>query len=95
MKTGRRDSTESYGAVVEDFIPNHNDSISLVLSRFQSIGVDVEGTVALLGTDYQIILTSNKYKPNSVIFFFCFCFLVASFVLFLFQEVTLLAEFTA
>lgn len=50
MKTGRRDSTESYGAVVEDFIPNHNDSISLVLSRFQSIGVDVEGTVALLGS---------------------------------------------
>lgn len=50
MKTGRRDSTESYGAVVEDFIPNHNDSISLVLSRFESIGVDVEGTVALLGS---------------------------------------------
>ncbi|XP_011004734.1 PREDICTED: peroxidase 21 [Populus euphratica] len=50
MKTGRRDSTESYGAVVEDFIPDHNDSISLVLSRFQSIGIDVEGTVALLGS---------------------------------------------
>nr|AGX27515.1 POD21 [Populus tomentosa] len=50
MKTGRRDSTVSYGAVVEDFIPNHNDSISLVLSRFQSIGVDVEGTVALLAS---------------------------------------------
>ncbi|KAJ6742577.1 PEROXIDASE 25-RELATED [Salix viminalis] len=50
MKTGRRDSTESYGAAVEDSIPNHNDSISLVLSRFQSIGVDVEGTVALLGS---------------------------------------------
>lgn len=52
MKTGRRDSTESYGAAVEDSIPNHNDSISLVLSRFQSIGVDVEGTVALLGTEF-------------------------------------------
>ncbi|KDP29096.1 hypothetical protein JCGZ_16485 [Jatropha curcas] len=49
MKTGRRDSKESYAAVIEDFIPNHNDSISLVLSRFQSVGVDVEGTVALLG----------------------------------------------
>ncbi|GAB4856723.1 Peroxidase 21 [Ancistrocladus abbreviatus] len=49
MKTGRRDSRESYMSVVDDFIPNHNDSISLVLSRFQSIGIDVEGTVALLG----------------------------------------------
>ncbi|PON69259.1 Peroxidase [Parasponia andersonii] len=49
MKTGRKDSKESHLAVVEDFIPNHNDSMSLVLSRFQSIGIDIEGTVALLG----------------------------------------------
>lgn len=49
MKTGRKDSLESYAAVVEDFIPNHNDSLSLVLARFGSIGVDIEGTVALLG----------------------------------------------
>ncbi|KNA22495.1 hypothetical protein SOVF_033690 [Spinacia oleracea] len=49
MRTGRKDSRESYAAVVEEFVPNHNDSISLVLSRFQAIGVDVEGTVALLG----------------------------------------------
>lgn len=49
MKTGRRDSKESYATVLEDFIPNHNDSISLVLSRFQAIGIDIEATVALLG----------------------------------------------
>ncbi|KAK9126801.1 hypothetical protein Scep_015647 [Stephania cephalantha] len=49
MKTGRRDSKESHIAEVEDFIPNHNDSMSLVLSRFQSIGIDVEGVVALMG----------------------------------------------
>ncbi|XP_019432275.1 PREDICTED: peroxidase 21 [Lupinus angustifolius] len=49
MKTGRRDSKESYATVVEEFIPNHNDSISLVLSSFQAIGVDIEATVALLG----------------------------------------------
>lgn len=49
MKTGRKDSKESHAAEVESFIPNHNDSISEVLSRFQSIGIDVEGTVALLG----------------------------------------------
>lgn len=48
MKTGRRDSRQSY-IPVEDYLPNHNDSISLVLDRFQSIGIDVEGTVALLG----------------------------------------------
>jgi hypothetical protein len=50
MKTGRRDGKESHVTMVEEFIPNHNDSISLVLSRFQAIGVDVEATVALLGT---------------------------------------------
>lgn len=49
MKTGRKDSKENYLAEVENFIPNHNDSMELVLSRFQSIGVDTEGTVALLG----------------------------------------------
>ncbi|KAJ0978227.1 hypothetical protein J5N97_013701 [Dioscorea zingiberensis] len=48
MRTGRRDSKESHIQEV-DFIPNHNDSISLVLSRFQSLGIDAEGTVALLG----------------------------------------------
>ncbi|XP_043696626.1 LOW QUALITY PROTEIN: peroxidase 21-like [Telopea speciosissima] len=49
MKTGRLDSTESYVAELIDFIPNHNDNISLVLSRFDSIGIDVEGIVSLLG----------------------------------------------
>ncbi|KAK6146984.1 hypothetical protein DH2020_017896 [Rehmannia glutinosa] len=49
LKTGRRDSKESYVAEVENSIPNHNDSMSLVLSTFQSIGIDTEGTVALLG----------------------------------------------
>lgn len=49
MKTGRKDSKESYVNEVDKFIPNHNDSMSIVLSSFQSVGVDVEGTVALLG----------------------------------------------
>ncbi|KAK7393564.1 hypothetical protein VNO78_22122 [Psophocarpus tetragonolobus] len=49
MKTGRKDSKGSYAREVEELIPNHNDSISLVLSRFQAIGIDVEATVALLG----------------------------------------------
>ncbi|KAJ4834659.1 Peroxidase 21 [Turnera subulata] len=49
MKTGRKDSKQSWAAEVDQSIPNHNDSISSVLSRFQSIGIDAEGTVALLG----------------------------------------------
>ncbi|KAK1562906.1 hypothetical protein Q3G72_018827 [Acer saccharum] len=49
MKTGRRDSRESYFSDVEKVIPNHNDSISSVLSMFQSVGIDAEGTAALLG----------------------------------------------
>ncbi|OWM82391.1 hypothetical protein CDL15_Pgr001965 [Punica granatum] len=49
MKTGRRDARASYAGVVDDFIPDRNDSMSLVLARFQSIGIDVEGTVGLLG----------------------------------------------
>ncbi|CAL9057752.1 unnamed protein product [Musa banksii] len=49
MRTGRRDSKESHADVIDKDIPNHNDSISLVLSRFRSIGIDAERTVALLG----------------------------------------------
>lgn len=49
MRSGRRDGRESHASVVEEFIPNHNDSMALVLSRFESVGIDAEGTVALLG----------------------------------------------
>ncbi|KAK3126110.1 hypothetical protein QOZ80_7BG0613980 [Eleusine coracana subsp. coracana] len=49
MRTGRRDSRESYLSDVERFIPNHNDSVSVVLSRFAAMGVDAEAAVALLG----------------------------------------------
>lgn len=69
MKTGRRDSKESHVEMVEDSIPNHNDSISLVLSRFQSVGIDTEGTVALLGMNtpsptknYQFLDPQNTIK---------------------------------
>lgn len=49
IKTGRKDSKESYLNVIDEFIPNHDEPISNVLSRFQSVGIDTEGTVALLG----------------------------------------------
>jgi peroxidase len=65
MKTGRKDSKESYSTVVEEFIPNHNDSISLVLSRFQAVGVDVEATVALLGTKHFSLTNCFNFCYNS------------------------------
>lgn len=49
MKTGRRDSKVSFLKVLNDFIPDHNSSISVVLSRFEKIGIDTEKTVAILG----------------------------------------------
>lgn len=75
MKTGRKDSKESYVGVVKDLIPNHNDSISSVLSRFQDIGVDLEATVALLGTktysswliEFISVTTQLKLKLTKVI----------------------------
>lgn len=62
MKTGRRDGKESHVTMVEEFIPNHNDSISLVLSRFQAIGVDVEATVALLGTTVHSNIYGHEHQ---------------------------------
>jgi len=53
MKTGRKDSKESHLADIDGLLPNHNDSMMYVLSRFQSVGVDVEGTVALLGNAHR------------------------------------------
>ncbi|XP_051130481.1 peroxidase 21 [Andrographis paniculata] len=49
MKTGRRDSRESHWSEVESSIPNHNDTMPKILLAFQSIGIDTEGAVALLG----------------------------------------------
>ncbi|XP_065855174.1 peroxidase 21 [Euphorbia lathyris] len=49
MKTGRRDGKESYESLLAGALPNHNDNISLVLDRFQSMGLDAEAAVALLG----------------------------------------------
>lgn len=62
MKTGRRDSKESYADVVQEFIPLHNDTIDVVLSRFQSIGIDVGGTVALLGLSLSLEYSIPKSR---------------------------------
>lgn len=49
LKTGRRDGRKSRVDVVEKYLPDHNESISTVLSRFKAIGIDTRGVVALLG----------------------------------------------
>ena len=77
IKTGRRDSRGSYLRDVEALVPNHNDSLSSVLSNFNSIGIDVEATVALLGTelipykanpsrDYPLTAYINRFEPGTV-----------------------------
>ena len=49
MRTGRRDATASLYGEVERYVPNHNDTVSAVLSRFAAMGLGAEAVVALLG----------------------------------------------
>lgn len=71
MKTGRRDGRVSYLSEVDKLIPNHNESISTVLSLFQAIGIDVEATVALLGMDIWKIAFSNWLRLISYLLISC------------------------
>ncbi|MBW4019506.1 hypothetical protein HG533_12050, partial [Moraxella osloensis] len=49
LKTGRRDGRKSRAEILEQYLPDHNESISVVLDRFAAIGIDAPGVVALLG----------------------------------------------
>ncbi|PPD84941.1 hypothetical protein GOBAR_DD18115 [Gossypium barbadense] len=49
LKTGRRDGRRSRADVVEEYLPDHNETISGVLDRFAAMGIDTPGVVALLG----------------------------------------------
>ncbi|GMP73155.1 hypothetical protein CsSME_00030989 [Camellia sinensis var. sinensis] len=51
LKTGRRDGRKSRAEVLEQYLPDHNESMSVVLERFGSIGIDTPGVVALLEVD--------------------------------------------
>ncbi|PKA63779.1 Peroxidase 42 [Apostasia shenzhenica] len=57
LKTGRRDGRKSRSDVLEQYLPDHNESISSVLDKFAAIGIDIPGVVALLG---------NTISPFSV-----------------------------
>ncbi|KDO78222.1 hypothetical protein CISIN_1g019129mg [Citrus sinensis] len=50
LKTGRRDGRKSRAEILEQYLPDHNDSMSVVLERFAAIGIDAPGLVALLGS---------------------------------------------
>ncbi|CAE6183721.1 unnamed protein product [Arabidopsis arenosa] len=50
LKTGRRDGLKSRTDMLESYLPDHNESISVVLDKFKSIGIDTPGLVALLGS---------------------------------------------
>ncbi|KAK6123932.1 hypothetical protein DH2020_042329 [Rehmannia glutinosa] len=49
LKTGRRDGRKSRADILEQHLPDHNESMSVVLERFANIGIDTSGVVALLG----------------------------------------------
>ncbi|KAL9676291.1 hypothetical protein QQ045_004504 [Rhodiola kirilowii] len=65
MKTGRRDSTESYLDDVDTLIPDINASTTFVLSRFKSISLDVEETVAILGKGQLQLNYYSKTCPRA------------------------------
>ncbi|KAI3741038.1 hypothetical protein L1987_58703 [Smallanthus sonchifolius] len=50
LKTGRRDGRKSRVDILEQYLPDHNESMSVVLERFKNIGIDTPGAVALLGS---------------------------------------------
>ncbi|TXG47031.1 hypothetical protein EZV62_026325 [Acer yangbiense] len=59
LKTGRRDGRKSRADILEEYLPDHNESMSVVLDRFSAIGIDTPGVVALLGTYIQYSLIST------------------------------------
>ncbi|KAK4485079.1 hypothetical protein RD792_007687 [Penstemon davidsonii] len=50
LKTGRRDGRKSRADILEQHLPDHNESMTVVLERFANIGIDTPGVVALLGS---------------------------------------------
>ncbi|KAM1593273.1 hypothetical protein ACFX1Z_036656 [Malus domestica] len=49
LKTGRRDGRRSRAEILEQYLPDHNESMSVVLEKFADMGIDTPGVVALLG----------------------------------------------
>ncbi|KAH0698821.1 hypothetical protein KY284_013036 [Solanum tuberosum] len=60
LKTGRRDGRRSRADILEQHLPSHNESISVVLERFANIGINTPGAVALLDNNYYRNILDNK-----------------------------------
>ncbi|GAA0150926.1 peroxidase [Lithospermum erythrorhizon] len=50
LKTGRRDGRKIRTDILEQYLPDHNESMSVILERFSKVGIDTPGVVALLGS---------------------------------------------
>ncbi|KAL5972636.1 Peroxidase 42 [Asimina triloba] len=50
LKTGRKDGRKSRAEILEQYLPDHNESMSVVLDRFMAMGINTPGVVALLGS---------------------------------------------
>ncbi|PIA57898.1 hypothetical protein AQUCO_00500071v1 [Aquilegia coerulea] len=79
LKTGRRDGRRSRAEILEQYLPDHNESISSVLDKFGAMGIDTPGVVALLGIfiHYQHIIGIKRTRHAYVIGF-CMRFQMAS-----------------
>lgn len=66
LKTGRRDGRRSRADVVEQYLPDHNETISVVLDRFSAIGIDTPGLVALLGDFHSNFHFNFHNKDNPI-----------------------------
>ena len=64
LKTGRRDGRRSRAEILEEYLPDHNESMSTVLEKFSAMGIDTPGVVALLGTTLQICLPNDVHVEN-------------------------------
>ncbi|KAK6154645.1 hypothetical protein DH2020_008893 [Rehmannia glutinosa] len=65
LKTGRRDGRKSRADIIEKYLPDHNESISVVLERFANIGIDTPGVVALLEMNCRLIHKTVWYSRSS------------------------------
>lgn len=52
LKTGRRDGRKSRAELLEQYLPDHNESLTVILDKFSKLGIDTVGLVALLGTTF-------------------------------------------
>ncbi|KAJ9566230.1 hypothetical protein OSB04_002196 [Centaurea solstitialis] len=66
LKTGRRDGRKSRADVLEQYLPDHNESMSVVLERFKNIGIDTPGVVALLVVHRLYPEVDSALNPDHV-----------------------------